>query len=212
MSSSVVFAVVIIHAPAWSVILQKTLKAQTHYINFSIYNVYATTRSKSKPFSFVSALSQNIPFALYNLLAAFWILSPHSTLINNSNINTGNLIEFALLITFTFGKLGPRVILARLTKSPFPWFNCGAFCPLLGGAILGNLPLFGLCVKLLIIHSSLGLLIHFHRPLNSNLELWYLRISLVYAMLDFVIWFSLLCQHFMVTLSIGCLSIKKRSD
>jgi hypothetical protein len=60
---------------------------------------------------------------------------------------SGGLIEFALLITFTFGKLGPRVILARLTKSPFPQFNFGAFGPLIGGALLVNLPFLGRCVQ-----------------------------------------------------------------
>lgn len=103
-------------------------------------------RNKTTTLSFRTALSQNIPFLLYNLIAISWILSPYSTLINHPDHKSGGLIEFALLVTFTFGKLGPRVILARLTKSPFPWFNFGAFGPLIGGAILVNLPFFGMCV------------------------------------------------------------------
>lgn len=121
------------------------LQHKIYLQNSSLYNIY-TTRNKTAAFSLRTALAQNIPFMLYNLIAISWILSPHSTLISHPHHKSGGLIEFALLITFTFGKLGPRVILARLTKSPFPWFNFGAFGPLIGGAILVNLPFFGMCV------------------------------------------------------------------
>jgi len=87
---------------------------------------------------------QHAPFIVYNILAVSWILSPYSTLLTefgNEHGQSGNrgLIEFTLLVTFTFGKLGPRIILARLTRSPFPWFNFGAFGPLIGGVVLVNL-------------------------------------------------------------------------
>ena len=49
------------------------------------------------------------------------------------------MVEFVLLVMFAFGKLGPRVILARLTRSPFPWLNFGAFVPLALGAVYVNL-------------------------------------------------------------------------
>ncbi|KAF8583892.1 Choline/ethanolaminephosphotransferase [Ramaria rubella] len=172
----VLFTVVFLHTPA------------------CLYNVYAA--SKEKTFSFRTALMQNIPFILYNLSAMSWLLSPHSNLISGSNTGdankAGGLIEFALLMTSTFGKLGPRVILAHLTKSPFPWFNVGAFGPLIGGAILVNLPSLGIKCSL------------------PGLEIWYLRLATIYASLDFIVWFMMLCRRFMTTLDIDCLTIKTR--
>ena len=116
----------------------------------SILNVY--TACTQKPLSFCDSLVQHTPFIVYNLLAISWILSPYSKLLelNKEQGQSGQrgLIEFTLLVTFTFGKLGPRIILARLTRSPFPWFNFGAFGPLIGGVILVNLPALGLCVSL----------------------------------------------------------------
>jgi ethanolaminephosphotransferase len=105
---------------------------------------------KNNSFTFRNAIMQNIPFIIYILIAISWTLSPYSTIVNYSagvrSSRNGGLIVFALLMTFTFGKLGPRVILARLTMSPFPWFNVGAFGPLIGGAILVNLPFFGMYI------------------------------------------------------------------
>jgi ethanolaminephosphotransferase len=122
----------------------------------SVLNVYTACSQKS--LSFRKSLVQHTPFIIYNLLAVSWILSPHSALLTDTHkgdkealypqSRQGGLIEFALLVTFTFGKLGPRIILSRLTKSPFPWFNFGAFGPLVGGAVIVNLPFLGLCVLL----------------------------------------------------------------
>jgi len=176
----VIFAVVLLHTPA------------------CFYNVYIASRQK-KTFTFRDALMQNIPFIIYVLIAVFWTMSPYSAIVNKPaaalSSQTGALIVFALLITFTFGKLGPRVILARLTMSPFPWFNFGAFLPLIGGAILVNLPFFGI-----------------YLPNAENLEYGYLWIATMVAMLDFVGWFTTLCQLFAKTLNIDCLTLPKSSN
>jgi len=120
------------------------MPVESHIVNLvacSIYNVHAASQEK-KSFTLRHALVQNVPFILYNVAALSWVLSPFSRILNPSG--QGSFSAFALLITFTFGKLGPRVILARLTKSPFPWFNIGAFGPLILGSLLVNLPLFGM--------------------------------------------------------------------
>ncbi|KAF8508579.1 Choline/ethanolaminephosphotransferase [Hysterangium stoloniferum] len=172
----VIFAAVVLHTPA------------------CLYNVYVASRQK-KTFTFRDAIIQHIPFVIYILLAVIWAMSPYSVIVNRPaavrSSQTGGLIVFALLMTFTFGKLGPRVILARLTMSPFPWFNSGAFLPLIGGAILVNLP---------------------YLPNAKSLEYGYLWIATMVAMLDFIGWFTTLCQLFAKTLNINCLTLPKCSN
>ena len=110
----------------------------------SVLNVYKARRASNQPF--LPTLTQHLPLALFLSLACAWSLSPASHVLSHSLTYTshkgraiGGLIEFALLVMFAFGKLGPRIILARLTRSPFPWLNFGAFVPLALGAVYVNL-------------------------------------------------------------------------
>ncbi|KAH8119657.1 Choline/ethanolaminephosphotransferase [Phellopilus nigrolimitatus] len=112
-----------------------------------IINVYKARRASMQPF--LPTLGQHVPFLLFVSLACGWALSPYSHVLSHSVNYTshkghaiGGLIEFALLVMFAFGKLGPRVILARLTRSPFPWLNFGAFAPLAIGVVYVNLGVF----------------------------------------------------------------------
>lgn len=121
-----------------------TLSHRLTHSTSSISNVYKSRRASKQPF--FPTLAQHLPFALFVFLACAWALSPTSHILSHSlSYDThkgraiGGLIEFALLVTFSFGKLGPRIILARLTRSPFPWFNFGAFVPLAVGATYVNL-------------------------------------------------------------------------
>jgi ethanolaminephosphotransferase len=110
----------------------------------SLINVYKSRRAYSQ--RFLPTLAQHVPFVLFVLLSLSWSLSPHSHILSHSftygihkGRAIGGIIEFALLIMFAFGRLNPRIILARLTRSPFPWFNFGAFGPLLLGSAYVNL-------------------------------------------------------------------------
>ncbi|KIJ50504.1 hypothetical protein M422DRAFT_27176 [Sphaerobolus stellatus SS14] len=158
-----------------------------------IYNVHRAQKEK-KTFTLGHALLQNIPFLIYNFLVISWVLSPFSNILSE-NGSRGHLAEFALLITSTFAKLVPRLILARLTKSPFPWFNLGAFGPLILGSLLVNAPRLGLQIDNL-----------------ATIEEWYLHLAVIWATFDFILWFWMLCQKFCETLGIGCLTIKKKAD
>jgi len=124
------------------------------------------------------------------------LLSPYSSILPNDNNPVEGqrtyLIEFAILVTLAFGKLGPRVILAHLTHSPFPWWNYGAFFPLIGGAVIVNLPYFGI-----------------NRYTSPDLERTFLYNGIVFAGLQFVQWATLLCLKFAMTLDVGILTIPK---
>ena len=64
--------------------------------------------------------------------------------------------------------------------------------PLLGGALLGNLPRIGLS------------------PVSAHVELWYLRAYLVFAMVVYFRWALLVINSICAYLGINCLTITKK--
>jgi len=135
------------------------------------------------------AYANNFPFILYNVMAVAWLWGPSSTLLSR-----GYLFEFSILITCTFGKVGPRVILAYLTCAPFPWLNLAAFGPFfLGTAVVYGAPLLG-----------------FDQALVASLEISCLHLGTALAFIDVVGWTVSVCARFCDTLHIHCLTIKKK--
>ncbi|OCB88938.1 Choline/ethanolaminephosphotransferase [Sanghuangporus baumii] len=105
----------------------------------------------------------------------------------------GGMVEFALLVMFAFGKLGPRIILARLTRSPFPWLNFGAFVPLALGAVYVNL----------------GGLLDGFQP-SPKTERLLLHTAVLVAGFAFINWAHIVIEGFTKTLGINCFTIKAR--
>ncbi|CAE6488329.1 unnamed protein product [Rhizoctonia solani] len=107
-------------------------------------NVHAAC--KSKGISFISAISQNLSFGIYVCLCWLWVASPYSALLSPMAVSAplhGGLIEFTLLVVCTFGRMLPRVIIAYLTRGPFPALLPSVVLPLLGGVVIANLSRFG---------------------------------------------------------------------
>ncbi|ELU38475.1 CDP-alcohol phosphatidyltransferase domain-containing protein [Rhizoctonia solani AG-1 IA] len=110
----------------------------------SFMNVHAAC--KSKGISFISAISQNLSFGIYVCLCWIWVASPYSALLSPMAVSAplhGGLIEFTLLVVCTFGRMLPRVIIAYLTRGPFPALLPSVVLPLLGGVVIANLGRFG---------------------------------------------------------------------
>ncbi|TDL22620.1 Choline/ethanolaminephosphotransferase [Rickenella mellea] len=157
-----------------------------------LMNVHKLRRSKSLRFRLT--LIQHIPFLIFSTGVFSWVLSPHSSLLTSTSERSRGLInlKFAILITFSFGKLGPRVILAHLTHSSFPRFNFGAFAPLTIGALYVNLA------------SVIGY------KTNAKVEGLILNAGILISMLAFLYWAITLCREFCKTLDIWCLTIKPK--
>jgi len=140
----------------------------------------------------------------YNALILGWLFAPFSSILQE-----GRLLEFALLQTFTFGKLGPRIILSYLTKSEFPGYNNGAFLPLIVGvAALYLLPWLGLrrCVFSTCWLTSTT---HFLHSEDVNFtEQVILHLGLYFSSTEFLWWWTTLCNRFCEELGIYCLSLK----
>ncbi|CAG8571652.1 12269_t:CDS:2 [Dentiscutata heterogama] len=102
------------------------------HIPNSIYNVYLACRDKNE--SFRTAISQLFTIALYSVSGIFWITSPHSYILKHKHF-----ILFALTVGVVFGRIATKVILAHLTKKPFPMYTV-LLAPLFIGAVLTNIP------------------------------------------------------------------------
>ncbi|GAA5823980.1 hypothetical protein JCM10212_006595 [Sporobolomyces blumeae] len=84
------------------------------------------------------AFAQLLPIVAFSVLTVTWVLSPKSRVLKD-----GYLEEFALVVCFLFGQLSSKIILAQLTRGPFP-FSWSLLLPLAVPAILVNTPYIGL--------------------------------------------------------------------
>ena len=106
------------------------------HIPFCIINVVKARRSRGQPVAPV--FLEWTPMAVFSLSIAAWLYSPYTTLCTENHI-----ILFFVTMAFVFGRLTTKMILAHLTRQPFPYWTVMLW-PLVGGAILSNLPRFGL--------------------------------------------------------------------
>lgn len=123
------------------------------------------------------------PFIVYSISTGGWLYSPYSTLRRENH-----LVLFCLTMSFVFGRFTTKMILAHLTRQPFPYWTV-MFVPLVGGAILGNLPRFGFA------------------PVTHWVELTYLRAYFVFALIAYSRWAFLVTGAICDYLGINALTI-----
>jgi ethanolaminephosphotransferase len=105
------------------------------HIPFCIYHVVRARRAKGLPVAPV--FLEWTPMAVFTLSIGAWLYSPHSTIRAENH-----LVLFCIIMSFVFGRMTTKMILAHLTRQPFPYWTVMLW-PLVGGAVLGNLPRFG---------------------------------------------------------------------
>jgi ethanolaminephosphotransferase len=121
--------------------------------------------------------------AVYTFSIGAWLYSPYSTLMAENH-----LVLFCLTMSFVFGRMTTKIILAHLTRQPFPYWTVMLW-PLIGGAIIGNLPRLGLSA------------------VSPEVELWYLRGYFVFAVVVYFRWAFLVINSICSYLGINCLTI-----
>lgn len=146
-----------------------------------IYNVIKARRAQSLPVAPV--FLEWTPMAVFTACSGAWLYSPYSTLMRDNR-----LVLFCVTMSFVFGRMTTKIILAHLTRQPFPYWTI-MLIPLIGGAILGNLPRVGL------------------PAVSTAVELWYLRGYLVFAMVVYFRWALLVINSICAYLGINCLTI-----
>ena len=146
-----------------------------------VYNVIQARRSQGLPVAPV--FLEWTPMAVFIGAAGAWLYSPYSSLMRDNRI-----VLFCITMSFVFGRMTTKVILAHLTRQPFPYWTV-MLIPLIGGALLGNLPRIGFPAA------------------SATVELWYLRGYLIFATAAYFRWALLVINSICAYLNINCLTI-----
>ncbi|KAL2018581.1 hypothetical protein VTK56DRAFT_623 [Thermocarpiscus australiensis] len=151
------------------------------HIPFCIYHVVKARRERGLPVAPV--FLEWTPMAVYTLSIGAWLYSPHSTIRSENH-----LVLFCVIMSFVFGRMTTKMILAHLTRQPFPYWTVMLW-PLVGGAVLGNLPRFGF------------------PAVSADVEHAYLWAYLVFAAIAYFRWAYLVTTSICDYLGINCLTI-----
>ncbi|KAI1298572.1 CDP-alcohol phosphatidyltransferase [Xylaria venustula] len=151
------------------------------HIPFCVLNVVKARRRNNLPV--LPVFLEWIPMAVYTLSIGAWLYSPYSTLMRENH-----LVLFCLTMSFVFGRMTTKMILAHLTRQPFPYWTV-MLIPLVGGAILGNLPRFGL------------------PAISAHHEHYYLWAYFIFSLVVYFRWAFLVTTSICNFLGINCLTI-----
>lgn len=155
----------------------------TAHLPACVYNVVQVRRHKGLPV--LPVFLEWGQMIVFTTAAFTWLYSPYSFLLSENR-----LVLFAVTISFVFGRMTTKIILSHLTKQPFPRATV-LIIPLVGGAVLGNLPRLGFPM------------------VSKGAELWYLRAYLVFAFIAYTHWALFVVDRITTFLNINCLTIKK---
>lgn len=146
-----------------------------------VVNVVAARREKNRPIWPV--FLEWTPMVVFTGSLVAWLGSPYSTLLSENH-----LCLLCLTLSFVFGRMTTKMILAHLTRQPFPYWT-GLLAPLIGGAVMVNLPYFGF------------------EPVSSEIQLYYLWAYFIVSMVVYFRWAYLVCNAICNYLGINCLTI-----
>ncbi|KAL7650843.1 hypothetical protein ACMYSQ_010607 [Aspergillus niger] len=148
-----------------------------------VMNVIAARRKQNLPIAPV--FKEWVPMIVFTGCNIAWLFSPYSTLLSENR-----LVLYCWTISFVFGRMTTKIILAHLLRQPFPHWTV-LQVPLIGGAILANLPRLGFPM------------------VSAWLELLYLRLYLVFAFVVYMHWAFLVINRITTFLGINCLTIRR---
>lgn len=123
------------------------------------------------------------PMILFTGCLVALLGSPYSTLLSDNH-----LALLCLTLSFVFGRMTTKMILAHLTRQPFPYWTT-MLAPLIGAAVMVNLPYFG-----------------FEAP-SAQVQLYYLWAYFLFSMVAYLRWAFVVCNAICEYLGINCLTI-----
>ncbi|CAO3591400.1 unnamed protein product [Absidia cylindrospora] len=165
------------------------LMALFTHVPVCFYAMYKACRKNNKPF-IRTMLVENIPITVYMVSFLSWVLSPYSTILSHHHF-----ILYAVSTGIVFGRIASKIILAHLTKSPFPRFTV-LMIPLIAGAVITNLPRLNGIAPIFTPES----------------EFLYLCGFFVFSLVVYLRWAVLVVNSFCAYLGINCLTIPKRKS
>ncbi|KAF1737798.1 putative CDP-alcohol phosphatidyltransferase class-I family protein [Beauveria bassiana] len=153
------------------------------HVPFCVFNVIGARRKQGLPIAPV--FLELAPMTVFSVTIVAWLGSPYSTLMKENH-----LILFCCTMSFVFGRLTTKMILAHLTRQPFPYWTAMLW-PLVGGAVLANLPRIGF------------------PQLSATLEAYYLWAYFVFATVLYFRWAFIVVNAICNFLGINALTIPK---
>jgi len=154
-----------------------------------VVNVARARRAQNLPLA--PLVLEWIPIIVFTLASIAWLGSPYSFILAENH-----LVLYCVTMSLVFGRMTTKIILAHLTRQPFPYWTV-MLVPLIGGALLVNHPYFT------ITGTTIG-------PVSANVELWYLRAYFVFALVVYSKWAHLVITSICDFLGINCLTIPKK--
>ena len=146
-----------------------------------VMNVVRARREKGLPIAPV--FLEWTPMLVFVGSLVAWLGSPDSHLLKDNH-----LCLLCLTLSFVFGRMTTKTILAHLTRQPFPYWTT-LLAPLVGGAVLVNLSQFG------------------YASIEANTELWYLRAYFVFSTIAYFRWAVIVINAICNYLGINCLTV-----
>lgn len=146
-----------------------------------VYNVVRTRKAKGLPVAPVFLEWSPMVVFCGGLMA--WLGSPYSTLLRDNH-----LCLLCLTLSTVFGRVTTKIILAHLTRQPFPYWTV-LLAPLVGGAVMVNLPFLGFS------------------PVSADVQLYYLWAYFIFSTVIYARWAYVVCTAICDYLGIQCLTI-----
>ncbi|KAI9323636.1 CDP-alcohol phosphatidyltransferase-domain-containing protein [Dichotomocladium elegans] len=154
------------------------------HVPVCFYAMYKACAKKKQPF-ISTMIIQNMPIITYTAAFLSWVLSPYSFILSHHHF-----ILYTITTGIVFGRMATKIILAHLTKAPFPRFTVLLF-PLIGGAVISNLP------RLTTIPPIF----------TPESEFLYLCAYFLFALVAYLRWAVVVINSFCSYLGIRCLTI-----
>ncbi|KAH9815686.1 ethanolaminephosphotransferase (aminoalcoholphosphotransferase), partial [Teratosphaeria destructans] len=147
-----------------------------------VWNVWEARKAKNLPL--LPVFLEWTPMIVFTGSLVAWLGSPYSALLEDNH-----LCLLCLTLSFVFGRMTTKTILAHLTRQPYPYWT-SLLAPLIGGAVLVNLPFLGLPTLL-----------------SSELEHYYLWAYFFLSVIVYFRWAYLVINAICDYLGINCLTI-----
>jgi ethanolaminephosphotransferase len=149
-----------------------------------VKHVYEARSEKGQPMA--PLFLEWIPIVVFITACTAWLVSPYSWLLEDNH-----LCLFCVTMSLVFGRMTTKIILAHLTRQPFPYWTV-LLTPLVAGAVISNLPGFGL-----------------RQVFDQKTELYYVWAYFVFAFVVYARWAHLVITSICEFLSINCLTIPR---
>ncbi len=153
------------------------------HLPFCILNVARARRAQKLPI--LPVFRDWTPMLLYTGSLVLWLGSPYTSILSHNR-----LVLLCVTLALVFGRMTTKIILAHLTRQPFPLFTV-MLVPLMAGAAAAWMPLVGLPAW------------------SPATELWYLRAYFVFAAVVYARWAVLVVGSICSYLGINALTIPR---